>query len=65
MFSRLKITFIRTKVKYFLACLTPKALNKFYKITGTWGCIELGVFLVSKANVTESCGDDREGHGRK
>lgn len=45
----LKIAFIRTNVKYFLACLSVKALNKFYKIILISGCMEPGVFLVSES----------------
>lgn len=61
----LKIVFIRTKVKHFLACLTLKALNKFYKIIRIRSCTELWVFIVSEQMYQKAMGNDKEGYGRK
>lgn len=61
----LKIVFIRTKVKHFLACLTLKVLNKFYKIIRIRSCTELWVFLVSEQMYQKAMGNDKEGRGRK
>lgn len=58
-----KNIFIRTKVKNFLARLTLKVLNTFYKIIRIWSCTELWAFLVSNGIYQKAMGNDKEGPG--
>lgn len=53
------------KVKYFLAFLTLKALNMFYKIIRIWNYTELWACLVSKRIYQKAMGNDKEGHRRE
>lgn len=57
----LKIAFIRTKVEYFLACLTLRACRKFYKVIQIWPLL----FLVSEQMPQEAKGNEKEGYRKK